>query len=95
MVGLLLSCIVSQDNEGVASGADDAGDAESRRGGNMIRRMEDEEVPGTQLRLLISPAREHGLAPSLPHTSICSVRNPEVVRISGRLKGCSCLTIRR
>ena len=95
MVGLLLSCIVSQDNEGVASGADDAGDAERRRGGNMIRRMEDEEVPGTQLQLLISLAREHGLAPSLPHTSICSVRNPEVVRISGRLKGCSSLTIRR
>ena len=93
MVGLLLSCIVSQDNEGVASGADDAGDAERRRGGNM--RMEDEEVPGTQLQLLISPARKHGLAPSLPHTSICSVRNPEVVRISGRLKGCSSLTIRR
>ena len=61
--------------------------------GNMKRRMEDEEVPGTQLP--ISPAREHDLAPSLPHTSICSVRNPEVVRISGRLKGCSCLTIRR
>ena len=92
MVGLPLSCIVSQDNEEVASGVDDAGDAERKRG-NMKRRIEDKEVPGTQL--LISPARQHDLEPSLPHTSICSVRNPEVVGISGQLKGCSCLTIGR
>ena len=50
LVGLLLSCIVSQDNEGVASGADDAGDAERRRsrkyetenGGNM--KGDEEEI---------------------------------------------------
>ena len=62
MVGLPLSCLLSQDKEEAASGVEDAGDSEMF--GNMKRRMEDKEVPGTQLWLLISPARPCPVTPT-------------------------------